>query len=211
MKKASVLFLAMAGLFVTACSSSEEGTDENGTEEKVEQSVYNLDTENSSLAWKAQMSPDYGHNGTVELSEGSVTMTGDALDAGSFVIDMTSVKVLDLEGDKKTALEGHLTGTIVDETHPQNMFWNTPVYPTTTVELLSYQEGELELKVKVLDKEMTATVPATIKTDGDKTMISGEFSLNFGDLGIPGFMPNPEDGSQIGPNVDFTLNAVLTK
>lgn len=213
MKKASVLFLAMAGLFVTACSSTEEETEENGTEEKVEAVVYNLDAANSTLTWHGEMNPEYGHNGTVGISEGSVTMMGDALESGSFTIDMNDIVVTDegMPEDKKGYLAAHLKGTAPDEDHPQNMFWNTPDFPNATVTLNSYEDGQLSMTLDVIGQKMKATVPATMKTEGDQVMIMGDFTLDFGGMGIPGFMADPETGEGISSEVDFTLNAVLSK
>lgn len=213
MKKANVLFLAATALFVASCSSSEETTDENGTDEKVESVVYNLDAASSTLTWHGQMSPEYGHDGTINITEGSVNMMGDALESGSFTIDMNSIVVTDegMDDMKKGYLGAHLMGTAPDEDHPQNMFWNTPDFPSAKVTLNSYAEGQLEMTLNVIGKEVKKTIPATIKMDGDKAMIMGDFSLNFADLGIPGFMADPETGEGISPSVDFSLNAVLAK
>lgn len=213
MKKASVLFLAATAFFVVSCSSSDDTTDEeNGTEEAKEV-TYSLDAASSSLTWHGEMGPEYGHNGTVSISEGSVTMMGEALESGSFSIDMNSIAVTDegMEDDKKGYLAAHLKGTAPDEDHPQNMFWNTPDFPATTVTLNSFEDGQLDMTMNVIGKEVNKTVPATIKMDGDKLMIMGDFSIEFSDMGIPGFMANPETGEGISPKVDFSLNVVLSK
>ncbi len=211
MKKASVFFLAATALFVASCSSNEESTDENGTDE-VKAITYTLDASNSTLGWHGEMGPDYGHNGTVAISKGSVTMLGDALESGSFTIDMNSITVTDegMDDVKKGYLAAHLMGTAPDEDHPQNMFWNTPDFPSATVTLNSYENGQLEMTLNVIGKDVKTTVPATIKVEGDKAMITGDFSISFADMGIPGFMADPETGEGISPNVEFSLNAVLT-
>ncbi|MCR9172426.1 MAG: YceI family protein [bacterium] len=211
MKKASVFFLAATALFVASCSS-EETTDENGTEEKVEAVTYTLDPAATTLKWHGEMSPEYGHDGTVQVTEGSITMMGDALESGSFKIDMNSIKVTDegMDDEKKGYLAAHLKGTAPDEDHPQNMFWNTPDFPMAMVTLNSYDNGQLSMTLNVIGKDVETTVPATIKQDGDKVMIMGDFPISFADMGIPGFMV-PESGDGINPSVEFSLNAVLTK
>ena len=213
MKKASVFFLAATALFVASCSSSDEATDDNGTDEAVEAVVYNLDAASTTLSWHAEMNPEYGHDGTVNITEGTVSMVGDALESGSFSIDMNSIAVTDegMDDEKKGYLAAHLKGTAPDPDHPQNMFWNTPDFPSATVTLNSYVDGQLELTVNVIGQDVKKTVPATIKMDGDKAMISGDFSIEFSDMGIPGFMADPETGEGISPSVEFSLNAVLSK
>ncbi|PWL32427.1 MAG: hypothetical protein DCO96_02470 [Fluviicola sp. XM-24bin1] len=212
MKKASVFFLAATVLFVASCSSGEETTDENGTDEKVEAVTYKLDAAASTLSWHGEMSPEYGHDGMVKISEGSLTMMGDALESGSFTIDMNSIEVTDegMDDMKKGYLAAHLMGTAPDEDHPQNMFWNTPDFPTATVTLNSYEDGQLSMTLNVIGKEVKSTVPATVKVDGDRAMIMGDFAISFAEMGIPGFIQDPENGG-INPSVEFSLNAVLTK
>ncbi|GAB5416781.1 MAG: hypothetical protein Crog4KO_22700 [Crocinitomicaceae bacterium] len=213
MKKASVFFLAATALFVASCSSSDETTDDNETNEEVESVTYTLDPSSTTLTWHGEMNPEYGHDGTVKITEGSVMMMGDALESGSFSIDMNSITVTDegMDAEKKGYLAAHLKGTAPDEDHPQNMFWNTPDFPAAKVTLNGYVDGQLDMTLNVIGKEVRKTVPATIKVDGDKAMIMGDFSIDFSDLGIPGFMADPETGEGINPSVDFSLNAVLSK
>lgn len=85
--------MAVGALSLAACSTSTEVETEV---EEVEAVTYTLDKESSSLGWAAQMSPEYGHTGTVEIKSGSITMEGDELTGGSFVIDMTTIQSTDL-------------------------------------------------------------------------------------------------------------------
>lgn len=207
MKKASVLFLAMVAVALTACSNSEEA-EEN---EEVVATTYSLDTENSTIEWKGSMSPEYFHSGTIKATEGSVTMEGDELKSGSFKIDMNSIDDTSLEDGKSQALEGHLKGTMVDEAHPQNLFFNTPKFPEVTVTLNSFKDGQLNLTMNILGKKLDQTVPATLKADEKGALINGDFAIDFSSMGIPGFQPNPEDGSGINPKVEFKVTLKLTK
>lgn len=207
MKKASVLFVAMAAVALTACSTSEEA---EGNEEVVA-TTYSLDKDNSTIEWKGSMSPEYFHAGTVSASEGTITMEGEELKSGSFTIDMTSIDDTSMEDPKSKALEGHLTGILVDEMHPQDLFFNTPKFPTVKVTLNSYKDGQLNLTMSLLGKKLEQTVPATLKADDKGAWINGDFAIDFSSMGIPGFQPNPEDGSGINPKVDFKVALKLTK
>ncbi len=50
------------------------------------------------------------HTGTLKLSEGFLVFEGENITGGEFIVDMTSLKVTDLEAGKgKEKLEGHLS------------------------------------------------------------------------------------------------------
>lgn len=48
------------------------------------------------------------HNGNINIKEGVLQIKDGILTGGSFVIDMTSIKVLDMTGEYADKLEGHL-------------------------------------------------------------------------------------------------------
>lgn len=204
MKNLGFLFLAATTLTAVSCSTSVEET------EAVEPVTYTLDAANSSLSWKGSMSPEYFHTGTVDFSEGSITMEGDSLTAGSFVVDMTTLKNTDIEDTVKAGyLIGHLTGTIVDEQHPKDMFFQTEKYPTVKVKLGEYKDGKLSTTLMILGNEVTQEVPVTLSSDENGASIKGKFSYDFGSLKIPGFQPS-ENGA-ISSAIEFDLNLKLTK
>lgn len=203
MKKLNLFLIATIGMFAVACSGSAE--------EVVETSKYTLDKKASTLEWAASMSPEYGHKGTVEITEGSIEMVGDSLKSGSFTIDMNSIKSTDLEEPKAGYLNAHLMGTAPDEDHPADLFFNTPKYPNVKVTLGEYSNGKLTLNLDILDKKLTQQVAVKLTSDDKGASIKGDFALDFASLNIPGLQPNPEDGSGINPAIDFKLNVVLKK
>lgn len=193
--------MAAVGLTAVSCSTP--------VEEVVEPITYTLDAEGSTLSWAASMSPEYGHKGTVSFKEGSITMQGDSLTEGSFVVDMTTIKNTDLEAEKAAALEGHLMGTMVDEQHPQNLFFNTPDFPSVEVKLGEYKDGKLSTTLIILGSELTQDVAVKLTSDDKGASISGKFSMDFASLKIPGLAPS-ENGS-ISPMIEFDLNLKLKK
>ncbi len=209
MKKIATLMIASVALVAASCSSAEEEVSED-TNQEVEAVTYNLDGGASSLAWAANMGPDYGHEGTVGITEGTLTVKGDDV-SGNFTIDMSTIKSTDLDEPKATYLSAHLQGTAPDEDHPVDMFFNVPMYPTVGVTVDGYSDGKLMLTLDIVGKELKQDVAAEMTSDENGASIKGDFSLDLTSLGIPGLQPNPEDGSQINPVIDFTLDAVLTK
>jgi polyisoprenoid-binding protein YceI len=61
------------------------------------------------------------HFGTIELKGGALTFDGDKLIGGEVFIDMTSIKVTDMEGEYANKLAGHLKA---------DDFFGTEKYPT---------------------------------------------------------------------------------
>lgn len=203
MKKLGIFLFASLALVATSCSNT-------ATEEAVESTTYTLDKEATTLEWAANMSPEYGHKGFVEITEGSIEMEGDVLTGGSFTIDMNTIKSTDLEEPKAGILASHLKGTAPDEQHPVDLFFNTPKFPTVEVTLGEYKDGKLGLTLSILGKELKQDVAVKIKNDEKGASIKGDFALDFNSLEIPGLQPNP-DGSQINPAIDFKLNVILKK
>ncbi len=68
----------------------------------------NVDTVNSDIIWKASKVTGK-HEGTIKLQEGTLQFDGkNQLTGGSFIMNMSTLNVTDLEGEMKGKLEGHL-------------------------------------------------------------------------------------------------------
>lgn len=72
------------------------------------------------------------HNGTVQITDGTIAMEEGNLTGGSFTIDMTTIADEDLDGDMKANLENHLKGTVEGK---ETDFFNVPKYPTAKFEI----------------------------------------------------------------------------
>ena len=73
----------------------------------VEEVKKDINTEKSKVTWKGYKVTG-SHYGTVAIESGELVFKGEELVGGQFVIDMTSIESLDLEGEYKGKLEGHL-------------------------------------------------------------------------------------------------------
>jgi polyisoprenoid-binding protein YceI len=218
MKKTIYAAFVFAALGLTACNSGEEAeTNEETQSEKVEEKVeavkYNLVASESKVDWRAawvapgedgEMQEMKDHNGYVKFSDGSVTVKGEDV-SGSFTIDMTTITNEDLgEEDGKSKLEGHLKS---------EDFFNVSEYAKATVKLKSIEDNNANIVIGVMGMEMEETVPVKTKMEGDKMMMSGDFTIDFEKLGFKMFSPNPEkpEEGNISPKIDFTLHAVMKK
>lgn len=196
MKKFNVLTLAAVTLFLTACGgkSSEEaktGEEQQVAEKKGEVLAVNLET--SKVNWKAfhkgGVAPRWG---TLAVKSGEVSVEGEELTAGDFVIDMTSLKVDPAsvtEKDKKfSELEGHLkSADFFDvEKNPTADFKITGVANLDTPAKDAVEganktiSGNLTLKGKALN----VSFPAKVTVANGTATLQAKFTVNRTDWDI---------------------------
>ncbi|XOV66511.1 MAG: YceI family protein [Fluviicola sp.] len=210
MKKNAFFAFCAAAFLMAACGGEEstENSDETGGKEEKEMTAesvtYTLDTENSTLNWEGFEGEHESHVGTLKFSEGGLMMQGNDLEEGLFVVDMTSITVMDegMPEKSKKKLENHLGADDV---------WDIAQYATTSVKLEGYKDGKLDITLVVLGKELPATVPVSITTDEQGAKMTGDFTVDFSSLNIPLFEPQEEEDESISPVIQFGLNAVLKK
>ena len=94
--------------------------------------LYKVDQARSGVTWKGDKAIGGGHNGTINIKEGSVNFNGSTITSGTFTIDMSTIKALDLEGADKGKLEHHLMS-------PD--FFDVAKYPLTTFKIKSVVKG----------------------------------------------------------------------
>lgn len=154
----------------------------------------NVDTTKSTIIWKGYKVTGE-HTGTINLKSGALEMEDGKLVGGRFEIDMTSIKVTDLEGKWAQKLEGHLKSPdfFGVEAHPTATFVITKAAPKGTPG--DYKIAG-DLTIKGITKEIkfyahlsedgkTATVKITVdRTDFDVRYGSGSFFDNLGDKTI---------------------------
>ena len=142
---------------------------------------YTLDIENSKIAWVG-FKPAGTHNGEIKIKSGKFNIENTTIVGGKFVADMSSISVLDLEGDERKDLEQHLKGTNQGE---EDHFFNVKKYPTAKFEINSVEKsgkkylvnGALTIKGVTNDIEFLANYsfgedPNTMK------FISDEFGID---------------------------------
>ena len=127
-------FLMLAVALFTSCknTSGDKAEVSDAAEVKAaEGTSYAVDLANSKVLWEGSK-PTGTHNGTVNISEGSVSVKDGKVTGGSFTLDMNSIVSLDQEGDMKANLEAHLRGTAEGK---EDDFFNAPKFPTAKFEI----------------------------------------------------------------------------
>lgn len=137
----------------------------------LEGATHTADVATSTLTWKG-FKPTGSHNGTLTLKEGAVIADSTGLKQGVFVIDMSSLKVLDIPADAKenADLSGHLAS-------PD--FFDVANNPTAKFTFNELKDNKLngELTIKGITKPLS--VPVTVsEADGVTILKAAPFKVD---------------------------------
>jgi polyisoprenoid-binding protein YceI len=188
--KQSISFLAfflVAGLFVS-CNQSPEGQKvEAGDAQEVSVTpvgaTYQVDKQASSINWVATKVSGQ-HNGTIQIADGQLNVLDGNILGGMFTIDIKSITVLDLTGEDKGKLEGHLrSGDFFDgDQHPTGMFEITAVEAVSgSADVTHNITGNLTLK----GVSKSVVIPANVVvTENMVSAITPNFKINRTEWGI---------------------------
>jgi len=180
MKKTIFNLFMIAGITMATLGCKNENKEAN-TEDAQEVAVANteafefiVDTTASVIEWKGEK-PTGTHTGTIKLSQGTFKANDSVVESGTFVVDMKSLEVTDLEGEDKLKLESHLMGTVEGK---EGDFFNVEKYPNTTFEVtgISQKDGKTMLQGNLTMKEETKNVefPVSISMNGDTLELTSD-------------------------------------
>jgi len=114
------------------------------------------------------------------VKEATATLTEKCISGGKIVLDLAKLEVLDLQGEWKAKLEGHLRS-------PD--FFDTEKYPEGVFEVTGCEAGSgdtLYLTGNLTLRGVTKSVrfPAVYKYDPNQPMLEASFNINRQDWGI---------------------------
>lgn len=174
----NIFAVVAIGLAVVGC---KEGKEANTTEPEaaavteVTAQKYKVLTDDSTIEWKG-FKPTGTHYGTIKLEKGMLNLEDNVIQSGSFLIDMTSITVNDLEGDDKADLEGHLKGSMEGK---EDHFFNVENFPTGAFEVTGTStdaDGKMMLSGNLALKgnKNNITIPVSFTTSGDDLTLTSE-------------------------------------
>lgn len=147
MNKSKVFLSALCLTLVTVFAFKPKAAD-----------TFKVDLAGSSVKWVANKVGG-SHNGTITPSSGSLIFDGKNLKGGEFVIDMTSITILDLTGNSNQNLLRHLKN---------DDFFSVDKFPTANFKITNVTKAGAErvnvtgnLTIKGITSPIT--FPATIK------------------------------------------------
>ncbi len=140
-----------------------------------------IDTANSSIQWKGYKVTGE-HWGVVNIKNGNLAFDANGmLSGGSFDIDMNTITVLDLSGDVKGKLEGHLKSAD---------FFGVDKYPTAkfvmTKVISRGKPGEYKITGNLTIKEKTKEIKfdANLKEEGGKVTATADVRIDRSDFDV---------------------------
>jgi len=187
--KFSILFFVLAFVFSCKPSGDKAETSEAGEVANAEGKTYAVQTGSSQIMWEASKVSGT-HNGTVNIDGGKLVMDDGKLTGGNFTIDMTTINVLDLEGDQKNNLEAHLKGTVDEK---KTDFFNVREYPnanfemTKATQLLNNADANYIISgnLKLKDQTKQITFKAMVnESNGTITATTPQFTIDRTEWGI---------------------------
>jgi polyisoprenoid-binding protein YceI len=173
--------------FISACGSksSSEKTEASAAKDVAvsEGQHLSVDLTASVIYWKG-FKPAGSHHGKLSIKSGDLYIADGLLKSGTFVLDMNSIDVEDLEAGKgKEKLEGHLkSADFFDvEKYPEGKFTITGVEVLSGSEFTHRISGNLELK----DAVKNISFDAKLTKEGDRyTAQPAPFSIDRTQWGV---------------------------
>ncbi len=169
--------------FVVASVEEEAGAP---VEAPADAAVYTVDAAKSTVLWKGNKLAEKFHTGTIDLKESSLMVAGDMIQSGTIVLDMNSIKNIDLTEmgipDKAAKLEGHLKSAD---------FFDVVNFPSATLNItnVAAKEGEenmyeVEGNLTIKDQTHQVTFPAMIDMEGNNLKSTAYIKLERSKWGI---------------------------
>ncbi|TBW26507.1 YceI family protein [Gramella sp. KN1008] len=179
----NTLVIAGLGLAFTSCKNNNNEAEmteaKDAATAQAEADEYKVDTTASVIEWQGEK-PTGTHTGTIKVTKGTFKANDSIIESGTFVIDMNSLEVTDLEGEDKADLEAHLKGTVEGK---EGDFFNVPKYPEATFEVtgITEEEGQkmLEGNLTIMEETKNIAFPVNVSKEGDNIVItSDEFTID---------------------------------
>lgn len=192
----SVIAIAIA-VSTSSCKDKAKEADTNDAmtvkEKQASTETYVVDVTTSQIEWKG-FKPTGTHNGTIAIKNGEIHTNDNSIASGNFLMDMTSINSLDLEGEGKQKLESHLKGTAEGK---EGDFFNTKEFPDATFEITkagTIDNGRMDLSGNLTLKGETnnITFPVNVTKDDNSLLLKSEtftidrtkWKVNFGSKSV---------------------------
>ena len=110
------------------------------------------------------------HNGTIAVKEGELILNDGKLTGGKFVIDTTSIKILDITDPATNAqFAGHLAS---------DDFFSTEKFPEATLKITSVSEKHIEGDLTIKGITHPVAFEAAVNINGDVLVATGKLVID---------------------------------
>ena len=197
--KFKIFVVAALSIFLLSCAKKRKKPAEDSNQSKntitaiIREGTYTVNVDSSTVKWTGKEITTDSHYGTLGLKQGAVEVSTAGIVRGNVVVDMNSIKCLDMSGRGKTKLEGHLRS---------DDFFGVQSYPEAALSFTSLSaetSGEIHFTGDLTIKNITHPITfsgllhqtgnsysATIHFSFDRTLYdvkyrSGKYFKDLGD------------------------------
>ncbi|MEP6260289.1 MAG: YceI family protein [Gillisia sp.] len=221
MKKSILNIFMIAGIAVATVGCKNDNREAQTGEAldvataNMEAVEFKVDPTASVIEWQGKK-PTGTHTGTIQIAEGTFHANDSIVESGTFVIDMASINVTDLEGDDKANLEHHLKGTVEGK---EGDFFNINEFPQAKFEVtgISQVNGQSMLQGNLTMKGETKNVefPVNIDLNGEEIVLTSEtftidrtkWNINFKSKSVFDSLGD----NFINDEIELTIKVVATR
>lgn len=168
----AIKFIALLLVSAVFVNVSMAGVPKKGAKKAV---VLAVDTKASKVNWLAKKVTGQ-HEGTINISSGSLVTAGTAVTGGEFVIDMKSIvctDITDAEYNKKFI--GHIT---------TGDFFEVEKYPTSTFKITKVNGANITGNLTLHGVTKPVTFPAKVTMVGGKATAVASIPVDRTDFGV---------------------------
>lgn len=134
--------------------------------------TYTIDGSASTVKWIGKKVTG-SHNGDIKIKSGSLDFAKNQLTGGTIEIDMTTINTLDLQGEYKGKLEGHLKS---DDFFGVNKF---PTAKIVITKVVLQGPGKYKITGDLTIKDTTQEVKFIANLDQSESSVSGSADLTI--------------------------------
>lgn len=169
----------LTAMLVASCGSGQKKGNEStmGSEsadsDQAEMMAVNVNMDESKVNWKGEMLGVYSHWGTVDLQSATLSLKGDEVAEGTFVIDLTTMNPLDENYSEDRPKENLISHLSADD------FFDVANHPTATFVITSVEGGTVtgDLTIRgITHSESFEDVKVT--KEGDSFSVTGELEFD---------------------------------
>jgi polyisoprenoid-binding protein YceI len=183
MKNIFPILAAVALMSLISCGAEDDANTDESTSgiASAEMSIYTVDKKQSRIKWQGGMIGGYGHEGTLNVSEGSFSVAGNEVVSGTITLDMNSIMAADANynpdaGQTKEAL-------LSDFRSPD--FFDVENHPTATFTITTAGNGSAggDLTIRGVSNYVKIA-KLSVKALEDGISVGGTFTFNRQDFGV---------------------------
>lgn len=217
MKTRFLTILTITTLALAFTSCKDKANEAETTEAEIVAETTNVstkfivNTDSSTITWTGYK-PTGSHHGNISIESGVFNTNSNAIESGTFLIDMKSIQVKDIpvEEESHAKLTGHLKS-------PD--FFDVEQFPSAAFEVTGFEtvEGKTMLSgnLKMKDVVNNITIPVSMSQDGETYTITSEtFTIDRSkwnvQYGSKSFFDNLGD-KFINDDIELQLNVTASK